>query len=91
MPHSEMTQAREFNDPAPGVPFFTPHQTPVAGSAVNPQPSGKPIPTLFQPIKIRGLEFHNRIFVEYSLIIVITGETDDLGFITAIPFVPVFL
>lgn len=58
-----MSSFRETNDPAPGVPFFTPHQVHVAGSAKDPQPDGKPIPTLFQPIKIRGLEFHNRIVV----------------------------
>lgn len=58
-----MSQVRQYNDPAPGVPFYTPHQDPVAGTAVVPQPSGKPIPKLFQPVKIRGLEFQNRIFV----------------------------
>lgn len=45
---------------APNVPFYTPAQTPPAGSAVD---VGKPIPKLFQPLTIRGLEFHNRIFV----------------------------
>ncbi|KAF9447222.1 FMN-linked oxidoreductase [Macrolepiota fuliginosa MF-IS2] len=58
-----MTQTRETNDPAPGVPFFSPHQVPAAGSAVVPQSSGEPVPTLFQPLKIRGLEFQNRIFL----------------------------
>ncbi|OCH89918.1 FMN-linked oxidoreductase [Obba rivulosa] len=52
-----------FNAPAPGVDFFTPAQIPAAGTAVDPQPSGKPIPKLFQPLRIRGLEFHNRIFL----------------------------
>ncbi|KAJ8516842.1 hypothetical protein ONZ45_g5910 [Pleurotus djamor] len=51
------------NAPAPNVPYFTPSQYPPAGSAVVPQPDGKPIPKLFQPLKIRGLEFHNRIFL----------------------------
>ncbi|KAL5513122.1 OYE32_2 [Sanghuangporus vaninii] len=51
------------NVPAPNTPYFTPAQVPPAGTALDPQPDGKPIPKLFQPIKIRGVEFHNRIFV----------------------------
>jgi hypothetical protein len=51
------------NVPAAGIPYFTPAQIPAAGTAADPQSSGKPIPKLFQPIKIRGVEFHNRIFV----------------------------
>jgi len=54
---------RFFNDPAPNVPYFTPAQFPASGTALNPQPDGKPVPKLFQPIKIRGLEFHNRIWL----------------------------
>ncbi|OAA34697.1 Aldolase-type TIM barrel [Metarhizium rileyi] len=38
-------------------------EDPVAGSAVNPQPSGQPIPKLFTPLKIRGLTMPNRIWV----------------------------
>ncbi|CCM05980.1 uncharacterized protein FIBRA_08221 [Fibroporia radiculosa] len=52
-----------INAPAPNVSFFTPAQEIPAGTAINPQPSGKPIPTLFQPLKIRGVEFQNRIFL----------------------------
>ena len=40
---------------------------PASGTAVVPQPDGKPIPKLFQPLKIRGVEFQNRIFVESPL------------------------
>ncbi|KAH9474971.1 NADH:flavin oxidoreductase [Psilocybe cubensis] len=53
------------NTPAPGAPFYTPYQNPAAGTAVVPQASGKAIPKLFQPLKIRGLELQNRIFVEF--------------------------
>ncbi|XP_006463503.1 hypothetical protein AGABI2DRAFT_194309 [Agaricus bisporus var. bisporus H97] len=49
--------------PAPGISYFTPHQEKPAGTAVVPQPDGKPIPTLFKPLKIRGVEFQNRIFL----------------------------
>ncbi|KAI0077375.1 FMN-linked oxidoreductase [Panus rudis PR-1116 ss-1] len=47
------------NAPAPRVPFFTPAQYPAAGSAVDP----KSAPKLFQPLKIRGVEFQNRIWL----------------------------
>lgn len=49
--------------PAPGVPYFTPYQEIPAGTAANPQPDGKPIPKLFQPLKIRGLTLQNRIML----------------------------
>ncbi|KAK0186348.1 NADH:flavin oxidoreductase/NADH oxidase [Armillaria mellea] len=48
---------------APGVSFFTPAQDPPAGTALVPQPDGKQIPSLFQPITIRGMTFQNRIFL----------------------------
>ncbi|EPE07180.1 nadph dehydrogenase [Ophiostoma piceae UAMH 11346] len=48
--------------PAPGVPFYTPHQDPVAGSPVADKDS-KDLPTLFTPIKIRGVELANRFVV----------------------------
>jgi len=51
------------NAPAPNTPYFTPAQVPPSGTALNPQPDGNPIPKLFQPIRIRGVEFHNRIFL----------------------------
>ncbi|KAJ3547717.1 hypothetical protein NM688_g5372 [Phlebia brevispora] len=59
-----MAQVNKFiNEPATNVPYFTPAQIPPAGTAVDPQPDGKPIPKLFQPIKIRGVEFQNRIWL----------------------------
>ncbi|KAI6096790.1 hypothetical protein EV401DRAFT_2057573 [Pisolithus croceorrhizus] len=36
---------------------------PAAGTAYDFQPDGQPIPKLFQPIKVRGTTFHNRIFL----------------------------
>ncbi|OSD04957.1 FMN-linked oxidoreductase [Trametes coccinea BRFM310] len=53
----------EFNRPAPNTSYFTPAQYPPAGTAMDPQPNGKPIPTLFKPLKIRGVEFQNRIWL----------------------------
>lgn len=51
------------NKAAENVSFFTPAQVPAPGSASEDQPSGKPIPKLFTPIKIRGLTMQNRIWV----------------------------
>ena len=59
--------------PAPGISYFTPEQNPPSGTAVNPQSDGKPIPKLFQPIKIRGVQFQNRIFVEPLRYLLIVG------------------
>lgn len=51
------------NEPAENCTFFTPKQDPAMGRAIEPQPSGKPVPKLFTPLKIRGVEMHNRIWV----------------------------
>ncbi|KAK4070153.1 uncharacterized protein Triagg1_6574 [Trichoderma aggressivum f. europaeum] len=51
------------NVAAKGVPFFTPEQDPVAGSATAVQASGNPVPKLFTPLKIRGIQVPNRIWV----------------------------
>ncbi|KAG1837225.1 hypothetical protein DFJ58DRAFT_816491 [Suillus subalutaceus] len=51
------------NKPAHAIPYFTPAQVPAAGTAFDPQPDGTRVPKLFQPIKIRGTTFHNRIFL----------------------------
>lgn len=67
-PETPVEKAAKGQGPIPnvaakGVPFFTPEQDPVAGSAVLPQPSGKDVPKLFTPLKIRGVEMPNRIWV----------------------------
>lgn len=56
------------NEPAQGVPYFTPAQVPPSGTAVAPQPEDKPIPKLFQPLTVRGVTFQNRIWVSASRI-----------------------
>ncbi|KAI0095291.1 hypothetical protein BDY19DRAFT_917155 [Irpex rosettiformis] len=58
-----MSSSEFYNAPAKNVPYYTPEQLPPAGSAHHPQPDDKPVPKLFQPIKIRGVEFQNRIFL----------------------------
>ncbi|KAF8974271.1 hypothetical protein BDZ97DRAFT_1899993 [Flammula alnicola] len=52
-----------LNVAAPGISYFTPLQNPPAGTAINPQPSGNPVPKLFQPLNVRGVQFPNRIFL----------------------------
>ncbi|KAL2060333.1 hypothetical protein VTL71DRAFT_9728 [Oculimacula yallundae] len=47
-----------INKGAPNAPFYTPIQSPAAGTALDPNP-----PTLFSPIKIRDVTFQNRIWV----------------------------
>ncbi|RBR08895.1 uncharacterized protein FIESC28_10075 [Fusarium coffeatum] len=50
------------NKAAKGVPFFTPEQDPPPGLAIKPS-DGRPVPRLFQPLKIRGVTMQNRIWV----------------------------
>ncbi|KAI8235717.1 NADPH dehydrogenase afvA [Colletotrichum sp. SAR 10_86] len=52
-----------FNEAADNCSFFSPKQDPRPGSAIEPQPSGEPIPKLFTPLKIRGATLQNRIWV----------------------------
>ncbi|TCD65663.1 hypothetical protein EIP91_002336 [Steccherinum ochraceum] len=49
--------------PAAEVTFFVPAQHVPAGTAVDPQSNGKPIPDLFKPLTIRGVTFQNRVWV----------------------------
>ena len=46
---------------AKGISYFTPAQFPAAGTARDPQKSGKPIPKLFTPFTVRNVTFQNRI------------------------------
>ncbi|PHH49439.1 NADPH dehydrogenase afvA [Ceratocystis fimbriata CBS 114723] len=48
------------NTPAKGVPYYTPAQSPPAGSASEDQGN---VPTLFKPLAIRDITLHNRIAV----------------------------
>ena len=56
-------EAAPENKAAENVSFFTPAQVPAPGTASEYQPSGKQIPKLFTPIKIRGITMQNRIWV----------------------------
>lgn len=49
------------NKPAPGISYFTPAQDPPSGTAL--AHDDKPIPKLFKPLKVRGVEFQNRIML----------------------------
>ena len=56
-------ESAPVNKAADNMAYFTPAQIPAPGTALDDQPSGKPIPKLFTPIKIRGLTMQNRIWV----------------------------
>ncbi|SCU81194.1 LADA_0B11694g1_1 [Lachancea dasiensis] len=45
------------------VEYYSPEPPAPAGSAVEPQPDGKPIPRIFQKLKLKNLELPNRIGV----------------------------
>lgn len=63
-PNEETQQKPDiYNEGAEGIPYYTPAQKPPAGTAVTPQPEDKPVPKLFTPLKIRGVEIQNRIMV----------------------------
>ncbi|KAI7554628.1 NADH:flavin oxidoreductase/NADH oxidase [Hortaea werneckii] len=50
------------NRAAPGISYFTPLQSPSAGTALV-TPETKSVPKLFKPLKLRGLTLNNRITV----------------------------
>ncbi|KAL1633381.1 NADH-dependent flavin oxidoreductase [Diplodia intermedia] len=50
-----------LNKAAPGVSYYTPLQSPPAGTAL--ADDDKPIPKLFKPLQIRGLTLQNRIML----------------------------
>lgn len=49
------------NKAAPGVSYYTPLQDPPAGTAIGMKDGSDKIPKLFTPLKLRGVEFQNRI------------------------------
>lgn len=49
------------NEGVPGVPYFTPKHAIAPGAPVTTDP--KSVPTLFQPLTIRGVTLKNRIMV----------------------------
>jgi 2,4-dienoyl-CoA reductase-like NADH-dependent reductase (Old Yellow Enzyme family) len=62
----ELTEAEELfvNETVPGDHgFFTPVQSPPAGTAISMYQEGKPVPKIFKPITIRSTTFTNRIWV----------------------------
>ncbi|KAL2784907.1 hypothetical protein BJX66DRAFT_74496 [Aspergillus keveii] len=48
-------------EPSKATTYFTPAQSPAAGTAANPQTSGNAIPKLYTPLKVRGVTFQNRL------------------------------
>ncbi|KAL3457411.1 hypothetical protein BJX64DRAFT_280662 [Aspergillus heterothallicus] len=48
-------------EPSKATSYFTPAQSPAAGTAANPQTNGNAIPKLYQPLTVRGVTFQNRL------------------------------
>lgn len=59
VPHPVYQHSADFYQ----VSYFTPKQDPPAGTAVSPDEGNPNLPKLFAPLRIRGLELHNRILV----------------------------
>lgn len=59
----DFTHQNLENEAAKGISYFTPAQRPPAGTASDPQPNGSHPPKLFQPLKLRGVTFQNRIML----------------------------
>ena len=53
-----VTSGRTASTGAPGVPFYTPAQSPPAGTALGKE--GARVPTVFTPLKLRSMELRNR-------------------------------
>lgn len=49
-----VTAGHHINKAAPGTPYFTPLQSPPAGTALLSEEK-KDVPKLFRPLKLRGL------------------------------------
>jgi hypothetical protein len=58
---SRIVQIHQSIDEETQIPYFTPHQTIPAGTAISR--AGLPIPKVFQPLVLRGLPLQNRIIV----------------------------
>lgn len=58
---------KTYNLPAPGAPYYTPAQSPPAGTALTQDGGGgtreSSVPTLFTPLTIRGVTLANRVAV----------------------------
>ncbi|KAB8076065.1 hypothetical protein BDV29DRAFT_94981 [Aspergillus leporis] len=51
----------DYVEPAQGISYFTPAQSPPAGTAANPQTNNQKVPKLFQPFTVRGVTFQSRL------------------------------
>lgn len=60
--HEPEEEDRNANRAAPGVSYFTPLQSPPAGTALVVE-GQKTVPKLFKPLKLRGMTLQNRIML----------------------------
>ncbi|KAF2193940.1 FMN-linked oxidoreductase [Zopfia rhizophila CBS 207.26] len=56
-------EPHNVNKAAPGISYFTPAQSPPAGTALGMKDGSDKIPKLFTPLKLRGQTLHNRIML----------------------------
>jgi 2,4-dienoyl-CoA reductase-like NADH-dependent reductase (Old Yellow Enzyme family) len=61
LPKEPVTDPGFVNKAAPGISYFTPLQSPPAGTALGMLDGSSKIPKLFTPLKLRGIEIQNRI------------------------------
>jgi 2,4-dienoyl-CoA reductase-like NADH-dependent reductase (Old Yellow Enzyme family) len=61
LPKEPVTDPGFVNKAAPGISYFTPLQSPPAGTALGMLDGSSKIPKLFTPLKLRGVEIQNRI------------------------------
>jgi 2,4-dienoyl-CoA reductase-like NADH-dependent reductase (Old Yellow Enzyme family) len=67
--------------PAKGIPFFTPKRLHSPGTPIGPYPLDG-IPTLFQPLQIRGTTLRNRIVVSPMCQYSAADSGNDIGALT---------
>lgn len=58
-----MTSSSTTVPDSKAVDYYSPEPPVPAGTALDPQPDGKPIPKVFQKLNLKGLSLHNRIGV----------------------------
>ncbi|KAK3616358.1 NADH-dependent flavin oxidoreductase [Elasticomyces elasticus] len=79
MANSQSTISR-YNDPVPGIPFFTPQHARLSATPIDPD--AKNIPTLFTPLRIRGVVLKNRIIVAPMCQYSTADSGPDIGALT---------
>jgi hypothetical protein len=78
-----------INRPAANVSYYTPAQSPPSGTALEGTEDGQ-LPKLFTPLKIRGVQFQNRLFVS-TIPLFSSSSAEDLFELAGGTYVSVLL